>query len=437
MFCWKGNCANSKTHRHLVVDLDGMVVPKYQVVSRASCKLLTLAWEQRWDAILRRCEIYPSECFTITEHSGRTALSLSTFTSASEGCPIEVARAILQANRHAIVVADHQSYTPLHNIALFRGGDELMSLFCDTALMVEQELKGRGHLPTPSRTSPLYLAAKRNAPLSTLRTLLRTRSRSSWIAPFTGGEPYWEDPQQTLDICSSPLEILLRGRTSSFVGISDITKQQMKAMVLELLLNEPLFCWEEANISVLDQHDEVAIHLWAKCLLLLQEPIRHFVPPEDNDQLQQTFCSGLIHTISSLRVPVPFLLQMAVDLFQDQQIIQNDETGLLPLHHILLAKHPYATQRLLDILLASNNAQYPLKQLQKALSIALKVGIKWDDGLEQIVMVNSDVLTVVDAHTNLVPAFLAASYNASVDTIFNLLREEPHVVVTMRSSKAL
>lgn len=114
----------------------------------------------------------------------------------------------------------------------------VMSLFCDTAIMVEQELgRARGkqqeeeQLPLLEGTSPLYLAAKKGAPVSILKILLETRSRTNCIAPSTGGESYWYENNSKSDTAtganwrsgdgakekkaapasfSSPLEILLR-----------------------------------------------------------------------------------------------------------------------------------------------------------------------------------------------------------------------------------
>lgn len=405
-----------------------MIVPVYKKVPRSSCKMLTLAWERRWESLVRRCESFPSEAFCVTEHSGRTALHLSTF---NQGCPIEVARAILKSNRHSILVADYLSYTPLHNISLFQGGDALMPLFCDTAIMVEQELQGRGNLPPPFRTSPLYLAAKRNAPLSTLRTLLKTRARSKWIAPFTGGESYWNLQEEILDICSSPLEILVRGRTASFAGISEQTKQQMRIMSLELRKEviSSTTSWEsEGDIHALDKHDKEALRLWAKCLLLMKENVRT-IPAKGGSTSD---IISLVHTIASLRVPTPFLLQLAAELFPEQ-IVQRDDTGSYPLFHVLKANHPYATKQLLNILLTKKESRghhFPLPYIQECMRTAIHIGMSWEGGLKDIVMANSEVLTLTDSGTNLLPVFLAASQDAAIDTIFYLLREEPQAVTS-------
>jgi len=126
----------------------------------------------------------------------------------------------------------------------------VMSLFCDTAIMVEQELgRARGkqqeeeQLPLLEGTSPLYLVAKKGAPVSILKILLETRSRTNCIAPSTGGEPYWYENNINSSVSaatgtnwrsdgakekkaapasfSSPLEILLReDRLRSSMNIS-------------------------------------------------------------------------------------------------------------------------------------------------------------------------------------------------------------------------
>ncbi|CAB9503559.1 expressed unknown protein [Seminavis robusta] len=475
----------SSPRRSLIIDLDGaMIIPQYKYVPRAACRMLCCAWERRWEELVRRCEVKPDEAFAKTEHSGRTALHLATF---NEGCPLDVAVALLKANRHAILVEDRNSYTPLHNLGLFRGGDELMSLFCDTAIMVEQELQGRGKLPTPSRTSPLYLAAKRDAPTTTLRLLLQTRPRSQWIAPFTGGESYW-DPQQTLDKFSSPLEILMRGRSACFVGLSTETKQQMKDMVQRNFSlnqeddttnttcttptnndnnNQSLMTDTCSEISI-DQHDQNAITIWEKCFLLLQENFRTIITTtntkctemekdasEDTTRIPKPTTPSLVHTVASLKVPMPILLQLAMELFPEQLWLRDD-TGNYPLVHVLESNHPYATKQLIHILLECKNKAEtteskhttnittttsrtsshppPVLYIQECLQSALEIGLTWDGGMKDIVMANSEVLSLPYPQSRLVPAFLAAAQDAALDTIYFLLHAEPQVVVVSPSS---
>lgn len=440
----------------IVIDLDGMLVPTYKRIPRQDCRLLTYTWQRRWTEVISRCDHQPEESFMKTDHSGRTALHLATFHNDEKS--LVACTALLRANRHAILVEDFSCYTPLHNLGFFEGtGDKIMALFCDTALMVEQELQGRGTLPTPSRTSPLYLAAKRDAPKSTLFILLQTRSRqkskkhtsNNWIAPITGGESYW-DPQQTLDKCSSPLEILLRGRAScfEFERLSHKTKQQMKAMVLQLLgggvsldsssISSDNSYDKEDDAEMTDhQYNHAALKMLEKCLLFLRENVR-------TTTRAQHRLPSLLHTVASLKVPVPIFFQVAVYLFPEQTT-RCDDTGKYPLYHILKAKHPYATQQLIRILFHSKTSKHlqagdntptasklrhhPLYQIQECLALALEIELTWEDGLRDIIQANSDVLCTEDNQTGLVPAFWAASReHTALDTIFLLLLAGPQVI---------
>jgi len=447
-FDFLGRHNRNKKHC-LTIDLDGMMVPSYDVVPRATCRLLTLAWQRQWQELVVRCKESPEEAFVKTEHSGRTALHLATF---NEGCPMEIAVALLRANRHAIIVEDFHFYTPLHNLGFFSGGDKVMQLFCDTAMMVEQELHGKGKLPTPSRTSPLYLAAKRNAPTSTLRILMQTRSQSvssiNWIAPIVGGESYF-DPQQSLDKCSSPLEILLRGRASCLNGLTPTKKDTMRRMALQYL-SYGNYDKDGSNYALSENQEEDetdTLVMWGKCLLFLSENVRTTTLDDDADDDEDDYKAedgnkrkeipSLVHTVASLKVPVPVLLQVAMDLFPDQ-VTRLDDTDNYPLGHILRANHPYATPQLVHIILhptteinnsPSSFRRATLSYVRNCVILALENGLSWGDGLQDIIMTNSDVLCTSDTTTGLVPALFAASTTAvTLDTLFLLLLAEPQVV---------
>jgi hypothetical protein len=58
----------------------------------------------------------------------------------------------------------------------------------------------------------------------------------------------------------------------------------------------------------------------------------------------------VLHAIACAKVPIQSLLQVALAVFPEKTL-QRDDHGMLPLHHVLLAKHPYATQRLVSALL--------------------------------------------------------------------------------------
>lgn len=485
----------------LKVDGDGLLqVPTYRRLRREQSQLLSCCWEQDWNQVLLRCHSYPEEAYHMTTHSGRTALHLATFNHA---CPLKVAQALLRANRHMVLVQDANWYTPLHNVAFFPG-ESLVKIVCDTAIMVEQELQGRS-IPPTSGTSPLFLAAKRAAPLRTLRQLLDTRQRTEWIAPSTGGEPYWMD---TLDEYSSPLEILLRDRS---VGTWDLHKRkpcrdppssgnEEEDLVfvhppasriltprllwqMKLTGNERLrasraedglgddgvtdtseLTTKDIQIPSLDDRDDItteeemqALSLWTKCVELFNEHVPRLLLRNEDDNPTaiptsiQSFSKdrfAVVHCVASAKVPLPNLLQVALMVFPEQALMR-DEYGMLPVHHVLSAKHPYATKTLVSMLIShspqaalylcpyhptvaeNNNNSASTSDTATAttpLGLALELGLPLDI-LKELLWADSDVtLTTMDPSTGLYPFAVAASKGYELDVVYTLLNAHPQVL---------
>lgn len=431
----------------LKVDGDGLLqVPRYKTIGREQSKLLQACWDQNWEKVLSRCFYHPEESFYTTQHTDRTALHLSTF---NQACPLSVAQALLKANRHMILVEDGNWYTPLHNVAFFPG-ESLVKLFCDTAIMVEQELQGQG-LPPISGTSPLFLAAKRAAPLETLRYLLETRHRTNWIAPSTGGEPYWEE---TLDEYSSPIEILLRNRAHVIWLANEnlITDHQtelkvkMRRIAWERLqssesvspvLSSPVEDKREqsstdlridANQKRCEECDWAALSLWVKVVELLAEHVPKLENENPGDCQEMEF--AIVHAIASAKVPVPNLLTVALRVFPEQALLR-DERGILPLHHVLIAKHQYATEAMTAIVVAhapesANHCVDLGGSTPLAFALRFRHSVKV---VESLLAADSDTtLSTMDPVTKLYPFALAASQDYDLTTIFKLLISHPQVL---------
>ena len=456
-----------KLSRCLIDSSSGtMKVPTYRTVSRDNCPLLRLAWEQRWQQLANRCVSHPQEAQCLSEHSRRTALHLALLSNSP--FPVECAKALLKANRHLVLVQDKENYTPLHIACFFsrrqysalpaNGNDsntrqlgtsnsyytswcrrltgeahdcnDMISLFCDTAIMVEQELQQRGTLPQLTGVSPLFLACKRDAPLSLLRILSQTRHqpsvaslsatgpsaastfqgqnqrRAKWIAPSTGGEPYWDSI--TLDEYSSPLEILLRDRAPTIFepllvqsAVPRVSEDKewnsrvyriMRKVAYACLTREDctekdrrFFQYQETNqkesgkiersevnarivqeegdedVEQLSVEDCKAILLWEKCIELLASsnhiPRLHTPKPRSVGAVQPAiFPFGVVHAVACLKVPIPVLLQLTLNVFPEQCLLRDQTFGMIPLHHVLEARHPYATKKLLSVLLSHEPA---------------------------------------------------------------------------------
>jgi hypothetical protein len=425
----------------LQLDADGMLrVPIYRRVRREACPLLQHSWEQEWMEVLQHCWTHPQDALTVTQHSGRTALHLATF---NHPCPLTVAEALLNANRHMILVQDANWYTPLHNVCFFPG-EVLVKLFCDTAVMVEQELQGVG-IPPTSGTSPLFLAAKRAAPLPTLRYLLHTRSRTEWIAPSTGSEPYWMD---SLDEYSSPLEILLRDRAASIWFATSLVEAPELQRTMKQYAYRRLREWngiviltqaeeeeeeafgssEQQRFDDFGQDELRALDLWEKCIELLAEHTPRLQPSNDDDTAKNDW--GVLHAISCAKVPIPSLLQVALAVFPEQTL-QRDEHGMLPLHHVLLAKHPYATQTLVSALLqhSPEAAQHRMPdEGPTPLSLALHMKLPTDILSELLAVDSYATLGMAHPGSGMYPFAAAASRDYELDVIFSLLVAHPQIL---------
>ena len=496
-------------------------IPNYRKLPKDQSKLLQACWNQNWENVLWQCHQHPNEACHLTQRSRRTALHLATF---NHPCPLPVAQALLNANRHMVLVQDANWYTPLHNVALFRGGESLVKLVCDTAIMVAQEVNGQEQLPPLSGTSPLFLAAKRAAPLRTLRQLLETRTqqRCEWIAPSTGAEPYW---METLDEYSSPLEILLRDRAVATWGLQrgSISIQQqstegtnaspLPASSFSSTLLRPRLLWQMKQIAIqrlrtvqgrkqarseaemdqqpnegpcgtknnsspscLDENDNStteeetqALSLWAKCIELLAEHMPRLLRQQHTNvegdtripAEQQCVTGGnefaIVHCVTSAKVPLPNLLQVSLMVFPEQALMR-DEYGMLPLHHVLYAKHPYATKTLVGMLLnhapqavlyscshqyrdvmtctssakdqddENITAPFPSSSILP-LHLALELGLSLDL-LKDLLWADSDAtLTTVDPRTGFYPFAVAALKGYDLDVIYTLLNAHPQVLL--------
>jgi hypothetical protein len=397
-------------------------LPCYKTTPRDTCPLLRHCWSQNWEKVVEICVLEPHRALHKTDHTGRTALHLATF---SRQCPLHVAQALLTANRHMILMQDATWYTPLHIMAVFNNSSEnvlqeeennLMTLFCTTAVMVEQELQDNSLVPPAYGTSPLFLAAKRNAPLSILSTLLQTRNRTSWIAPSTGGEPYWDC--NTLDEYSSPLEVLLRdsNRGTYELNPDELRHdpkliQKLRRVALRRLSRKPTAPGEKSSNAL---HAKVV--LWEKCIELL---VGHCPLLEVGDDASH-IPYGVLHAVTCCKVPVPSLVKVALILFPEQAW-QRDEQGMIPLHHVLRYNHKYSTSALLDILLPPPDSGCMGANLRSTalvcfpnngptpLAYALKQGLPMSPVIERLLEADSDsTLRVMDPSSGLYPFCLVA-----------------------------
>lgn len=396
-------------------------IPKYKSVSRNGCRLLKLLWERDWPNALQRVASNPTEACCVTDSSGRTALHLASF---NHGCPMYVARALVDANPHALWVQDtNKGYTPLHYACAFKGGtDHLVPLFCQHLEQMGERYEGaQPHLQS-SHSSPLLLACQRNAPVSVIAALLTTADGSDlnkWIAPETGAEPYWQ-PTRTSTPASHHVFPLFALFSHFDIGLE-------AALRLDRTYLEELLQLETYTETRLDEHtesdsDENAAVL-RKAMMLISTSTSRI----------QGYSGGTLHLVCATKVPVLPLVKIVGNVMPEDAM-REDSFGYIPLHHAVI--HPDKPLELLQELLAinSDSSRICIPESQSyPLHAALQRGWNWDTGIAEIVAAHPEALAITDPGTGLLPFLLAASVDTSVSTIFELLRALPHLSLSTGS----
>eukprot|EP00545_Synedropsis_sp_CCMP1620_P007121 CAMPEP_0119004984 /NCGR_PEP_ID=MMETSP1176-20130426/1463_1 /TAXON_ID=265551 /ORGANISM="Synedropsis recta cf, Strain CCMP1620" /LENGTH=429 /DNA_ID=CAMNT_0006956745 /DNA_START=39 /DNA_END=1328 /DNA_ORIENTATION=+ len=386
-----------------------LYIPQYKSVSRRNCLLLNFIWEKDWPNAIQRIHSHPSETFCVTENSGRSALHLASF---NHGCPLNVAEALLEANVHALWVTDNNNLTPLHYAATFKGGtDHLIPLFCCKLEQVEDIFEGlqEPDLGLNSGPSPLLLACRRNAPMAALRALLFSAGgtvSNKWIAPETGGKPYWCNRRLPGSSNHSPLSALLQHFDAG-------RALQLDRQILRELLTMPVSSYSQRSLE--DEEDEIVEDLLRKMMLLVKSGFAGY-------------SGSALHMVSSLKTSIPTLITL-VGAAMPEQAICRDCLGFTPLHHVL--SHPFAPLQLIESVLAIDDQACKIRTLEDnayPLILAIRTGWEWDSGVAELVRAYPEPLDIVDASIGLVPFLLAASLDAEVATIFELLRASPQLL---------
>jgi ankyrin repeat protein len=315
---------------------------------------------------------------------------------------------LLSSNRHALWIKDKSGYTPLHYACTFKGGtDHLIQIFCGHLKLLNSQYNGPPSILF-SIKSPLYLACNRNAPLHVISTLVSTAHDDlccKWIAPETGGEPYWfRKNDLNTQVEFSPLKALLQ-----HYDVND-------ALSLDRRLLREVF---KTNALIHAQHNDQDTDLnndfemMRKVLILIEAGFRGY-------------SGSMLHLVSSLRTPIPSLIEVAGTLLPEQALLR-DSLGCIPLHHVLLHSCTSLAMIMAVLEIDSRACSIPTPDdCSYPLMLAIKQGLSWDNGVKELVARMPEVLEVADSG-GLVPCMLAASMNADVTTMFELLRASPQL----------
>jgi hypothetical protein len=291
-------------------------------------------------------------------------------------CPAPVLLTLLETNPHAVVVRDDIRYrggTPLHFLcgSVQRNNSDVIDRYVQCALSFEKYNKkyNTANIGTDDAWSPLLLAAKMSARVETLQILVETRSRTMWIAPWTGGESC-PGINPLLSEADSPLFCLWKYAESNFTDVPEESLPRMRQIAQIMLSNKN--AWVQGISSDTEQEES-----WTKLLILLRVHLQ---------------CT-LLHTVATLYVPIPGLVKLVATIFPEQAQ-EVDEEDCLALHCFL--RCPFDS---------------------------------WEPHHEEIVQIlietQPETLSTPDGILDMQPVLLAALRDAPIGTLFSMLKACP------------
>lgn len=386
-------------------------------------------------------------------------------------------------------------YTPLHYAVQFGAGVELLLLLLGAIGEVEMALLRRGEgvmmgqdedeEETDSNArvcarnvpSPLYLACKRNAPLDVIQLLLEQslqhvdnlqqcgiRIPSSWIAPTTGVESWmwYHNLQQCSQLLEEMAMMMMTMVTDSYSPLEalwfhfeDIHDEERTTPTFDSLSLaddiQRLSFDDDAAATAMNEKDPETTKIWNKILYLIDDT--------PHDRLLKR--SSLLHSLAALKHPLPYFINFALRLQPSSMLSHHDATGRIPLHHAIMSYRPlssfhhhrpddYDRHRrnphadVIHILLRESpeTARIGDKDGVTPLVMALRRGVRWDEGLEALLLAAPMMLerrvTGEEEEWGLYPFMVAATIAGTkdgegnevveMDAVYGLLRAFPELV---------
>jgi hypothetical protein len=181
-----------------------------------------------------------------------------------------------------------------------------------------------------------------------------------------------------------------------------------------------------ARILEGDDVDEGHFHrFWEKVVFLAQETFK--LAPDRPQDMDPTSTDFVFHGLLQLRAP---LNALKVALRRNPKWAEHpDANGNYPLHHVVM-RRPF---RVKDVKLIRELIRAAGKKNNDGdapIFIAIRDRMGWEEGLNEIVKANTDILALTDSVTGLYPCLLAASLSGkvTVNTTYQLLCAKPYLV---------
>ena len=449
--------------------------------------LLNLTWSREWQGVSICCQNFPQEACVVNER-GRCALHLASF---SRTCPVPILVALLGANPHAVLLRDKDGYTPLHYACHFGHSIETIRLLCDKIINIttpyKKELAAAGttiipYDPTITAAaidddnyddkkalfwSPLFLACNKNASIEIMQILLDTSEANhgalQWIAPLTGAEPWY---------CTChPQELAMKGDWENVLPLPLLWRHGSMNPYDWFPEFEDLSC----IMLTEERPDEFEVDKCSlgKSIVLFRATVRRMHTgfykllrdcPDKKGQLS----NQLLYFASSLAFPTYDLVSTIVKMYfencpTESMIAFADEWMYSPVHHVLLSFQRHQQQhninnnestsndhimyhleetvcKLLHLynerIVKKNGDSYDTLNCSSLLQLAIECHLPWNSGilptglLPTIINVEPDIIACKNKNfAGMFPFMYAAACDSSIETIYQLLRLDPSIIL--------
>lgn len=413
--------------------------------------LLDLVRIQAWDNVIWRCATREGR----REAKLRDCDGLLPLHWACSGGPTaDAIRSLLKAYPKAAKKRDFEGSTPLH-FACHYGirSIEVLQLLIDAcpAAIHRRDIYGR---------SPLWHAVEKRSSIDVLSLLLQA-DPSTALLPLVPASVRRKGGTANQEF----LSYRSMRQTSSTRKAPTSGKEQSQGQWNNTIPSSsppatPLgLAWKQATYMNAHKRGRGRNKAgWNKAVLLLKAAYHH-------NSLEKKLCTtsmsidfsvdNILHAALALHayIPssiIPFILQK-----YPEQAFERDQFGRLPLS-IALSVHCSSTwsrrEAIVQLLnINPNAARMPSTDGRQPLTIALKNGMTWNEGIEDLIKANPKSLHAIDETTSgLYPFMIAAcepaptrsgpisesSHNdaKTVETIYKLLRNAPDLVATTNAS---
>jgi len=381
--------------------------------------LYALCKQWAWPAITFRCETHPQEASAqFTDERGDTALHWVVFGKP----PVAVIHALVKACPALAFTSNRGGQLPIHVAASYRASGAVIRA------LVHSYPNGAG-APVPGKGScPLHLMCDYGSSLDSIRAILESKAGVSSLR--VNDRIFDRTPLRILNLRKNMYAFHLV--VSDLRNIRRTQKELKEAMLLE-------GAYDQSQLDALENQVEPfrEYEFWKTASLLIHTEYTNTIVNEDAGSINTIIDEGthyqsfILNACTTLCDHCPPSLTELALLLHPEQLLHGDEQGRLPLHNA--AQRPDSTV-LLDLLYACPQAT----KIRDAngflpLQLAIQSGRGWNDGVEQMIILNPASIEALDLDDRLYPrVWYKLLQQESADAIFQSIRAKPNLFVLAR-----